>query len=110
MSASAIAAELGGRIRQLRLRRNLTQLQLAQMANTSLSSVRRLEATGQGTIELLVRLGQALQVTDQFEVLFTTAALPSIAEVERLAHMATRQRARAKSGSKLVRQQPKISA
>lgn len=93
LGATAISTELGSRIRQLRLHANLTQQQLAEMAGASLSAIRRLEALGQGSIDLLVRVAQALQITAQFEGLFT---LPerSIAEVERLAMAAPRQRAR----------------
>ncbi len=81
------------RIRQFRLHGNLTQQQLAQMTASSLSSIRRLEASGQGTIELLVRVAQALQLTGQLEQVFVPPA-PSIAQVERLAQAPLRKRAR----------------
>lgn len=93
-SAKAISAEMGARVRQHRLQRNLTQQQMADMAGTSLSSIRRLEASGQCTLELLVQVAQALQMAEQFSVLFATPA-PSIAETEQRAQAATRQRARA---------------
>jgi transcriptional regulator with XRE-family HTH domain len=89
----AICTELGERIRQLRLRGNLTQLQLAQMVDASLSSIRRLEGTGQGTLELLVRVSQALQVVTQLDGLFVLPAL-SIADMERMAQTPKRKRAR----------------
>ncbi len=89
----AICEELGERIRQLRLRGNLTQQQLAQMTGASLSSIRRLEGMGQGTLELLVRVSQALQVVTQLDGLFVPPP-PSIAELERLAQAPVRQRAR----------------
>lgn len=56
----AICLALGERVRLLRLARNLSQLELAGMCGTSLSSVRRLEAQGQGTLKLLVRVALAL--------------------------------------------------
>jgi transcriptional regulator with XRE-family HTH domain len=89
----AICKEFGERIRQLRLRGNLTQQQLAQMTGASLSSIRRLEGAGQGTLELLVRVSQALQVITQLDGLFVPPP-PSIAEMERLAVQPVRQRAR----------------
>ncbi len=89
----AICMELGERIRQLRLRGNLTQQQLAQMVGASLSSIRRLEGTGQGTLELLVRVSQALQVVAQLDGLFVLPSL-SIADMERMATQPARQRAR----------------
>jgi transcriptional regulator with XRE-family HTH domain len=102
LSAAAIAAEFGSRIRQLRLHANLTQQQLADMAGASLSAIRRLEVAGQGNIELLVRVAQALQATAQLEALFAMPA-PSIAELERLALAAPRQRARPLRSSRSAR-------
>lgn len=84
---------MGGRIKRLRLAHNLTQQQLADMVQSSLSSVRRLESQGQGGFELLVRVAQALQVVDQLEPLFAPP-LQSIAQIERAAQLALRQRAR----------------
>ena len=70
MSCEAVCAELGARAKRVRLQRNITQQQLAAMTNSSLSSIRRLEAQGQGTLALLVGVAQALQVSDQLESLF----------------------------------------
>lgn len=88
-----ICVEMGIRIKRLRLAKNLTQLQLAQMAGSSLSSIRRLEAQGQGSFELVVRVAQALQAVDALEALFVVPLL-SIAQIEREALLATRLRAR----------------
>lgn len=84
---------LGQRLRARRLALNLSQSQLAQMCEASLSSVRRLEALGQGSIELLVRAAQALQATDGLEALLA-APEPSLAELERRQAVPLRQRAR----------------
>lgn len=91
-SPQRICSEIGGRIRHLRLAQNLTQTQLAQMTQSSLSSVRRLEAQGQGSFEFVVRIAQALQVVDQLEPLFAPPE-QSIAQLEQQS-LATRQRAR----------------
>ena len=88
-----ICLEMGSRIKRLRLAQNLTQEQLAQMSQGSLSSVRRLEAQGQGGFEFIVRVAQALQVVDQLELLFVPPA-QSISQIEREQSLATRQRAR----------------
>ena len=88
-----ICVEIGIRIKRLRLAKNLTQLQLAQMAGSSLSSIRRLEAQGQGSFELVVRVAQALQAVDALEALFVVPLL-SIAQIEREALLSTRLRAR----------------
>lgn len=94
----AICVEFGKRLKQLRLAQNLRQQELADMTLSSLSSVRRLETQGQGTLEFLVRVAQALHCVDQLETLF---AMPtqSIAEVERAENLAKRQRARQPSPS-----------
>lgn len=88
-----ICVEIGGRIKRLRLAHNLTQLQLAHMAGISLSTIRRLEAQGQGSLELVVRVAQALQAVDALEALFVSPLL-TIAHIEREALLARRLRAR----------------
>jgi len=93
LTPNEICRELGGRCRVLRLARNLSQAELAAMAGTSLSSIRRLEARGQGTLPLLARVAQALQVAGQFES-FLVLPVTRIADVERDAALASRQRAR----------------
>ena len=93
LSSQSICTELGERARRLRLVKNLSQAQLAQMTQTSLSSVRRLEAQGQGSLEFLVRIMQALQAVNQLEGLFVEPA-QSIAQAERDQSLALRQRAR----------------
>ena len=84
---------LGARIRRTRLAANLTQAQLAAMVGASLSSIRRLEASGQGTIDLLLRIAIALQASAPLAQLFAPPP-PSIAQAEQLAALPTRQRAR----------------
>ena len=88
-----ICHEIGSRVKHLRLAQNLTQEQLAQMAQGSLSSVRRMEAQGQGSFEFMVRIAQALQAVDQMELLFAPSA-QSISQIEHEQVLAKRQRAR----------------
>lgn len=92
-SPDAICRTLGERVRVLRLARNLSQEELAGMSGASLSTVRRLEASGQGSLVILVRVALALQATEGLEHLFAPPPR-SIAEAEAVARMATRQRAR----------------
>lgn len=87
-----ICREIGQRCRRLRLQANLSQLELAERSGASLSSIRRLEASGQATLELLVRVTQALQLSAQLENLLVLPVL-SIADAERDATGSTRQRA-----------------
>ena len=84
---------LGERVKHLRLAQNLSQHQLGQMSQSSLSSVRRLEAQGQGSLEFVVRVAQALQAVDQLEDLFAQP-IQSIAQAEAEQALAQRQRAR----------------
>lgn len=58
----ALCVEFGKRLKQLRLAQNLRQQELADKTVGSLSSVRRLEPQGQGTLEFLVRVSQALHI------------------------------------------------
>lgn len=89
----AICRTLGERVRALRLARNLSQQELADMGGVSLSTVRRLEASGQGNILLLVQVAQALGAAEGLQALFTLPAR-SIAEADAAAQAARRQRAR----------------
>jgi transcriptional regulator with XRE-family HTH domain len=95
LSSNSICSELGGRVKRLRLAQNLSQQQLADMTQSSLSSVRRLEGQGQGqgSLEFIVRVAQALQAVDQLEGLFIQP-IQSIAQAEREQSLTLRQRAR----------------
>jgi ribosome-binding protein aMBF1 (putative translation factor) len=64
LSSSSVCTELGERIKRLRLTKNISQQQLADMTQSSLSSVRRLEGQGQGNLEFIVRVAQALQAVE----------------------------------------------
>lgn len=92
MTPEEICRELGTRCRALRLARNLGQVELAAMTGSSLSSIRRLEARGQGTLLLLARVAQALQAAHQFES-FLVASSMRIADLERATAVTQRRRA-----------------
>ena len=93
LPAPVVCAQLGQRLRALRLLRNLGQAELAARAGCSLSAVRRLEAQGQGSLELVVRVAQALQAAQGLGELFELPALTSIAQAEALAAVPVRRRA-----------------
>jgi transcriptional regulator with XRE-family HTH domain len=92
-SPEAISRVIGERIRVLRLARNLSQGELACMAGFSLSSIRRLESTGQGTLKLLASVALALQAVDALESLFVFP-VETIAQAEAAARVGSRRRAR----------------
>lgn len=87
-----VCAEIGQRCRRLRLQANLSQFEMAERAGTSLSSIRRLEGSGHASLELLVRVAQALHLVGHLENLLVLPVL-SIADAERDAVATKRQRA-----------------
>jgi transcriptional regulator with XRE-family HTH domain len=66
----AILSELGGRLAQVRLERNLTQSQLGALAGVSKNTVQRLE-TGSVATQLsgFIRVCRALDLVERFELL-----------------------------------------
>jgi transcriptional regulator with XRE-family HTH domain len=96
LPAPSICLQLGQRLRAWRLLRNLSQDELAARAGASLSAVRRLEAKGQGSLELVVRVAQALH---GLGTLFAMPALTNIAQAEALAGPARRRASRRPAGA-----------
>ena len=92
-SSESVCADLGTRIKRLRLMRNLRQQEVADMVLASLSSIRRLESLGQGSLLLLVRVANALQAVGQMDFLFNEP-IQTIAQAEREEALALRKRAR----------------
>jgi transcriptional regulator with XRE-family HTH domain len=76
----AILSELGGRLAQARLERNLTQAQLAQQAGVSKRTVERLESGSVATqLSGVIRVCRVLDVMDRF-VLIVPEPVPSPVE------------------------------
>lgn len=86
-------AHLGHRARHARLLQNLTQAELAARAGISPGAVRKLESGGQTTLATFVRVAFALGAASDFERLLVPQ-VASIAQMEREASAASRQRAR----------------
>lgn len=98
-----ITAALGLRLKAVRLSQSLTQADLAERAGVSVGTVKSLERSGQSSVTSLVRVVQALGLSDQLQSLFVLT-VQSIAEMER-AQLAKRQRAPRKARATL-RSQP----
>lgn len=90
-TSNEITAELGLRLKAVRLSQSLTQADLAERAGVSVGTVKSIERTGQTSVASLVRVVQALGLTDQLQSLFVLK-VQSITEMEQ-AQRAQRQRA-----------------
>lgn len=69
MSNLAILKEIGQRLKNIRLRKNMQQKELAERCGVSLSSVQRLERGETITSETLVSVIRALGLLENFEQL-----------------------------------------
>lgn len=83
---------LGQRLRSQRLAQALPQRELAQMAGLSLGALRKLEGSGQCSLETLIRVVQALGLVDELEHLFVPRR-QTIAQMELAEGVQQRQRA-----------------
>jgi len=90
-TSDEITSVLGLRLKVVRLSQSLTQAELAERAGVSVGTVKSIERTGQSSVISLVRVVQALGLSDQLQSLFMLK-VQSIAEMEQ-AQLAQRQRA-----------------
>lgn len=91
-STAEILRALGSRLRTQRLAQGLPQRELAQMAGLSLGALRKLEGSGQSSLETLIRVTQALGLVDELEDLFVLRR-QSIAQMAQAESVGQRQRA-----------------
>lgn len=73
---------LGEQLRELRLRRDLTQVELAALANVSESTVKQLESGRGSTLSTLIRVTRALDRDDWLAALAPPP--PPVSPLERL--------------------------
>ncbi len=95
MTDPAILAELGRRLRRLRLNRDVTQIDLAARAGVSRSVVQSIERGDDATLGSLLRVLRALGALDQLDAFLPD---PGISPLQ-LARLRGRRRQRA-SGSR----------
>lgn len=69
------------RVKERRLEKNWTQKMLATKAGTSFSSYRRFEASGEISMRSLVMIAFALDMTDEFETLFSGKTYQSVDDI-----------------------------
>ncbi len=92
-SHQEICLDLGNRLRALRLNLGLTQTEIAARAGVSKGTVSNIEKNGQGTLESLVRVVQALGAVKELQPLFQ----PKPTSIDQLARSSqTRKRVYAK--------------
>ena len=76
-----IMSGIAQRVKQRRLEKGWTQKMLAAKAGLSLPSYRRFESSGEISVRSLVMLGFALDMTDEFETLFSSKTYQSIDDI-----------------------------
>lgn len=67
MSDKAILAEIGTRIKGKRLRKNISQQELAERAGLSRNTISDMESEGSTTLQNFIRILRALEVLDELE-------------------------------------------
>ena len=78
-----VLAELGGRLAQTRLNRNLTQAQLATEAGVSLRTIQRLELGAVATqLAGFVRVCRALDLIERFDLLVPEPVPSPVAQLK----------------------------
>jgi len=92
-----LKTQLGLELRQLRLRQNLDQRELAARAGVGWNAVKRLEAGKGATVESLVRVLRALGRADWLNTLAPAVSISPLQMVEARTQ-APRQRARKRRG------------
>jgi transcriptional regulator with XRE-family HTH domain len=96
-SPDEIARELARRLKAVRLAQGLQQPELALRAGVSVGTVKALENKGQSTLSSLIRVVQALGLTQDLQQAFVLQ-VHSIAQMEQ-AQQATRRRAPRRPGA-----------
>lgn len=70
----SLAADLGRRLRTVRMLRGMQQAELADRAKVSRNTVIALERTGHGTVSSMVRVARALGLDEELRALFEADA------------------------------------
>jgi putative transcriptional regulator len=95
MTNKGVAAEMGGRVKSLRLRRNLTQQQLADATVLSLNAIKALEA-GKAKLTTLIAVLRELGALEGLAMLVPEITISPLQLAKKQGHK--RQRATGKRG------------
>lgn len=90
----SLMAGVAGRVKQRRLEKGWTQKVLAAKAGVTMPSYRRFETTGEISFRSLIMLAFALDMTDEFEALFSSKAYQSIDDILKAEQSKQRKRGR----------------
>ncbi|WP_420804044.1 helix-turn-helix domain-containing protein [Ralstonia chuxiongensis] len=78
LSASQVAKEVGVRLRAERIRRGMSQAEMAERAGLSTRTYRRLEAEGAGTVAALLAVLRVCERLRALQVFLPQAHLPEV--------------------------------
>ena len=105
LTDEAILRELGSRLAAARLDRNLTQIQLAEEAGVSKSTLQRLES-GEVATQLsgFLRVCRVLDLLERFEALLPEPTLSPIAQLKQQGRRRRQRAKRSKESSAMAKQ------
>lgn len=78
LSVSQVAREVGRRLRAERIRRGMSQVEMAAQAGLSARTYRRLEAEGVGTVQALLAVLRICDRLRALQVFLPQASLPEV--------------------------------
>lgn len=81
ITPSEIVKKIAERIRRIRKRRKISQIELSQQSGVSLGSVKRFEQSGEISLRSLTKIAIALSVENQLKELFASVPFLSIEEI-----------------------------
>jgi transcriptional regulator with XRE-family HTH domain len=91
-SRDDVMYSIARRVKERRLEKNLTQKDLASRSGLSFGTYRRFEVKGEISLRGLVMIASTLEMTNDFETLFSTRSYSSMSEL--LNHKKIKQRKR----------------
>ena len=93
---SEISKALSNRVKQTRIRRSITQEELAERSGVSFGSVKRFEQTGEISLKHLILISKVLRCSEQWDELFSLSNYESMEELLKEKEKGNRMRARAR--------------
>ena len=94
ITPNEMAKAMADRAKALRLLKGWKRETLAERAGVSAASLKRLENTGRASLELVLKVAQALGCLNEFKDVFKPPPAQTLAEIEKRAARQTRKRGR----------------